>query len=63
MRVLSQALQIIFEVQKKKSNEKLTRKKKAFQLAECPFFSLSLWTPLTFKSHNFFIHFKRFKVV
>ncbi len=52
-----QALEIIFEVQRKRSNEKIIKKKtKAFQLTKCIFFSsfFSLWTPLIFKSHNFF---------
>jgi hypothetical protein len=30
MRVLPQALEIIFEVQREKNNEKITRKKKVF---------------------------------
>jgi hypothetical protein len=34
MTALPQALEIIFEVQRKKSNEKLTRKKKTFQLTK-----------------------------
>jgi hypothetical protein len=40
MGTLPQALEIIFEMQKKISNEKITRKKKAFQLAELFFFFL-----------------------
>jgi hypothetical protein len=52
MGALPQALEIIFELQMKRSNEKLTRKKKAFQLIKHVFF-FSLWTPLTFKVHNF----------
>ncbi len=53
---LPHALEITFEVQRKRSNEKITRKKKAFQLIICGFFLFSsLWTPLTFKPHNFLI--------
>jgi hypothetical protein len=42
MKMLPQALQIIFEVQKERSNENLTRKRKAFQLAKCFFLPFSL---------------------
>jgi len=49
----SQALEIIFEEQRKKNNEKINKKKnKLFNLQNMFFF---FWTPLTFKSHNFFI--------
>jgi hypothetical protein len=55
MGALPQALEIIFEVQWKRINEKITKKKeKAFQLIHCFFFP-SLWTLLIFKLHNFFI--------
>jgi hypothetical protein len=37
MRALPQALEFVFEVQKKRSNEKIARKKKAFQLTKCFF--------------------------
>jgi hypothetical protein len=58
MGVLPQALEITFEVQRKMSNKKITRKKKkAFQLIVFFFFS-SLWSPPTFKPCNFLIHFK-----
>jgi hypothetical protein len=59
MGVLPQALKIIFEVQRKKSNEKIRRKKKSFPTYKTCVFSF-LWTPLIFKSHNFlfFIPFK-----
>jgi hypothetical protein len=50
--VLPQALEIIFEMKKKRNNEKIKRKKKAFQLTKYDF--LSLWTSLIFKPHNFF---------
>jgi hypothetical protein len=52
MGALLQALEISFEMQKKKGNEKITRKKNLFQLAKCIFFP-SLWTFLIFKPHNF----------
>jgi len=39
-----QALEIIFEVQMKRSNEKITRKKEAFQLAKA-FFSFFFLFP------------------
>jgi hypothetical protein len=38
MGALSQSLEIIFEVQQKRSNEIITRKKKAFQLTKLIFF-------------------------
>jgi hypothetical protein len=38
MRALPQALEIIFEVQMKRSNQKIVRKKKAFQLTKYIFF-------------------------
>jgi len=43
--VLPQALEILFEVQRKRSNEKITKKKekkKAFQLIKHVFFFLSI---------------------
>jgi hypothetical protein len=46
--MLPQVLKIIFEVQRKMNNEKITRK--------LGFFSFfSIWTPLTFKPRNFLI--------
>jgi hypothetical protein len=51
-----QALEIMFEMQRKKSNENITRKKKAFQLTKHDFFFSSfLSTPLIFKPHNFLL--------
>jgi hypothetical protein len=38
MGVLPQALEIIFEMQMKRSNEKITRKKKAFKFTKHVFF-------------------------
>ncbi len=55
--MLPQVLEIIFEMQRKMSNEKITRKKKVFQLRKHGFFSFffPLWTLPTFKPHNFLI--------
>jgi hypothetical protein len=53
MEVLPQALENIFEIQRKMSNEKITRKKKTFQLTKKTFFFL--WIPPIFKPHNFLI--------
>jgi hypothetical protein len=56
MEALLQALEIIFEVQRKRNNEKITRnKKQAFQLIKDIFYFFLLWTLLTFKLHNFLI--------
>jgi hypothetical protein len=54
MGALPQALEIIFEVQMKRSNEKIARKKKVFQLTKSVFF-FSFWTHLIFKAFNFLI--------
>jgi hypothetical protein len=46
-----QALEVIFEAQRKKNNEKITRRKKTFQLTKHVFFSfepLLLSNPITF---------------
>jgi hypothetical protein len=58
MGALPEALEIIFEVQRKRNNEKNNKKNKLFKLQDGfsfflfpPFF----WTPLTLKPHNFFI--------
>jgi hypothetical protein len=56
MKVLPQALKIIFEMQRKRSNEKLTKRKISFSLTKHNFFIFSsLWTPPIFKPHNFLI--------
>jgi ABC-type uncharacterized transport system substrate-binding protein len=56
MGALSQALEIIFEVQLKRSNQKITRKKISFSTYKTHYFFFSfLWTPPTFKPHNFHI--------
>jgi hypothetical protein len=63
MGTLPQVLEIIFEVQRKMSNEKITRRERSFKLTKhFYFFSLSLWTPPTFRSHNFLI-FNSFKMI
>jgi len=46
MGVLPQAPEIIIEVQRKRSNEKITRRKISFPTYKSHFFS-SLWTPST----------------
>jgi hypothetical protein len=57
MGALPQALEIIFEGQRKRRNEKITKKKKTFSTYKMRFFLFlfSLWTPLTFKPRNFLI--------
>jgi hypothetical protein len=55
MGTLTQVLEIIFEVQRKMNNEKITREIK-FRTYKTRSFSFSfLWTLPTFKLHNFFI--------
>jgi hypothetical protein len=56
MGALPQALEIIFKVQTKKSNEKITRRKNKVLNVENVLFS-PLWTPNIFKPHNFYISF------
>jgi hypothetical protein len=54
MRALPQALEIIFEVQRKGNNEKIARRKISFSSYKTFFFLFSsLWTPSTFKASNF----------
>jgi hypothetical protein len=56
MGVLPQALEIIFEVQMKRSNEKIARRKISFSTHKTWFFLFaSLWTPPTFEVSNFLI--------
>jgi hypothetical protein len=58
MEVLPQALEITFEMQRKMSNEKITRnKKKNFPTYKTCFFFFfpPLWTPFIFKLNNFLI--------
>jgi hypothetical protein len=52
MGVLPQGLEIMFEVQRKMSNEKITIKEISFSTYKTSFF---FWTPLTFNPHNFHI--------
>jgi len=59
MGALTQALEIIFEVQRKKNNEKITRKKKAFQLTKCVLFFL--FEPLLLSNLITFLLFVHFK--
>jgi hypothetical protein len=49
----NEKIEIVFEVRRKTSNEKITRKKEAFQLTKHIF--ILFWTLPTFKSHNSFI--------
>jgi hypothetical protein len=54
--VLPQALEIIFEAQMKRINEKIARRKISFSTHKTWFFLFSsLWIPLTFKASNFLI--------
>jgi hypothetical protein len=56
MRVLPRALEITFEVQRKRNNEKITRKKQSFPTSKMRFLSLFFsLNPFTFKHHNFLI--------
>jgi hypothetical protein len=56
MGALPQALEIIFEVKRKRHNEKLLEAKKALQFTKHIIFLFSsLWTPPTFEASNFFI--------
>jgi len=63
--VLPQALEIIFEVQRKKINEKITRRKISFPTYKMHFF-FSSFEPLLLSNviiYLFIIYFKRFKVL
>ncbi len=66
MGVLLQILKIIFEVQMKMSSEKITRKKKVFQLIRhffFPFFFLGPFLLSNLITFLFFIHFKQSKML
>jgi hypothetical protein len=65
MRALPQALEIIFEMQVKKSNEKIARRKISFLAHKTRFFVFSLHNFLFSKllTFSFLIHFKRFKML
>jgi hypothetical protein len=54
MGTLLQVIEIIFEVQRKMSNEKVTRKEISFKTYKTRFFS-SFWTPPSFELHNILI--------
>jgi len=60
MGALYQVLEIIFEVQRKMNNEKITKKETSFATYKHVSF---FWTPPTFKPCNILIHFKQFKVL
>jgi len=57
MGALLQALETIFEVQRKMSNEKIARRKISFSTYKMSFFSLffSLCTRPTFRAHKFLV--------
>jgi len=64
MGALPQALEILFEMQRKRSNEKITRKKKKkFSNSRNLFFFFFFWPVLfsKFLTFSFFVHLKRFK--
>jgi hypothetical protein len=54
MGTLPQVLKVIFEMQRKMNNEKITRKEINFPTYRR---KKILWTPPTFKPHNFFFIF------
>jgi len=64
MGTLPQAFNIIFELQRKRNNEKITRREISFPTYKTYiyiilfYFIFPFWTSPTFKSHNFLIHFK-----
>jgi hypothetical protein len=62
MRTLPQALEILFEMQRKRSNEKIARRKnKLFQLTKRVSFSPLLFGPLLLSNlltFSFLVHFK-----
>jgi hypothetical protein len=67
MGALSQALDIIFEVQRKRSNQKITlKKKKKFNLQNALFFFFLLFGPLLLSNlitFLYIIYLKQFKVL
>jgi hypothetical protein len=67
MGVLPQVLEIIFEVQRKMSNEKIIRREISFPIYKTRFlFPFFLFGPLLFSNlitFLFFIHFKLFKML
>jgi hypothetical protein len=66
MEALPQPVEIIFEVQRKRSNEKITRRKISFSTYKTLSFFFLLFEPLLFSNiitFLFFVHFKLFKVL
>jgi hypothetical protein len=67
MGTLPQALEIIFEVQMKRSNEKIGRRKISFSTHKTCFFNLKKkFGPLLLSkliTFSFLVHFKQFKVL
>jgi hypothetical protein len=66
MRVLHRALEIIFKVQRKRSNEKITRRKIDFPTYKTHFKKKNLFEPLIILdliTFLFLIHSKRFKML
>jgi hypothetical protein len=55
MGALPQVLEIIFGVQRKRSNNKITKKKKSYLTYETCFVFPPALDPSTFKLHNFLI--------
>jgi hypothetical protein len=55
MGMLPQILEIIFEVQRKMSNEKITRREISFPTYKTHFYFYFFGTPPTFKPNNFLI--------
>jgi hypothetical protein len=62
MEALPRALEIIFEMQRKRNNEKLTRRKKAFQLTKHVSFHCEPFLLSNFITFLFLIHLKQFKI-
>jgi len=60
MGVLPEVLEIIFEMQRKMNNEKVTRREISFPTYKTFFFPL--WTLPIFKPHNFLISYS-FKMI
>jgi hypothetical protein len=63
MKTLPQVLKIIFEVQIKMSNEKITIREINFLTYKTPFFFFRLFLFSNLIMFLFVIHFKRFKVL
>jgi hypothetical protein len=63
MGILPRALEVIFEVEMKRSNEKIARRKISFPTHKKVLFLFSsLWTPPTFNASNFLISYS-FKTI